>query len=161
LQPTIENVDLSDLIGTALKRAEKSTANHAVAIDMPADLPMLPLDFVLAEHVLVNLLDNAARYAPAGSRILVAVAEQADSLQLTVTDEGPGISGQDLPRIFERFFRAEMTDRRPAGVGLGLAICKGFVEAMGGTITAYNRPNGNGAVFEVTLPKTRSEEQFE
>jgi len=161
LQPTLENVDLSDLIGAALKRAEKSTANHVVGTDLPADLPMVPLDFVLAEHVLVNLLDNAAKYAPAGSRILVAVAEQADSLRLTVTDEGPGISDQDLPRIFERFFRAEMTDRRPAGVGLGLAICKGFVEAMGGTITAYNRLNGNGAVFEVTFSKTRAEEQFE
>lgn len=160
LQPTIEDVDPSDLIGTALKRAENVTANHVVVTDVPADLPMIPLDFVLAEHVLVNLLDNAAKYSPAGSTIGIALAEQADSLKLTVSDEGPGISGEDLPRVFERFFRAETTDRRPAGVGLGLAICKGFVDAMGGRIAACNRHDRNGAAIEVTLPKSRAVEEL-
>lgn len=154
LHPAIENVDLSDLIGAALKRAEKSTAQHIVVTDLPAQLPMVPLDFVLTEHVLVNVLENAAKYAPAGSRILLAVTERGDHLRINISDEGPGISDQDLPQIFEKFFRAKTTDRRPAGVGLGLTVCKGFVEAMGGAITGSNRTDEAGAIFTITLPKT-------
>jgi two-component system, OmpR family, sensor histidine kinase KdpD len=159
LGPTIENIDLSDLIGSALKRTEKRTEHHELRTDLPADLPMVPVDFVLAEHVFVNLLDNAAKYSPPASTITITVAEQADRLRVAIADEGPGITTEHLPRIFERFFRADVGDRRRAGVGLGLAICKGFVEAMGGEIKAQNRTDRSGAVLTVMLPKVRAEAQ--
>jgi len=155
LKPAFENVDLADLVGAALARAEKLTAQHVVRTELPPNLPMVPLNFVLAEHALVNLLDNAAKYAPAGSVITIAVEDRPDDIVLVVTDEGPGIPPEDLERIFQRFFRASATDHRRAGAGLGLAICKGFVEAMGGRITARNRTDRTGAVFTVTLPKQR------
>jgi two-component system sensor histidine kinase KdpD len=157
LRPTIEAVDLADVIGSALKRAEKRTSGHVLCLDVPADLPMAYVDFVLAEHVLVNLLDNAAKYSPTGSTITITVEvlQHSDRLQIVMLDEGPGIPPEDLPRIFERFTRARVTDHRRTGVGLGLAICKGFVEAMGGRITARNRTDRSGAVLVVDLPRAR------
>ncbi|HEX9815218.1 MAG TPA: ATP-binding protein, partial [Myxococcota bacterium] len=158
LRPTFEAVDLSDLVGATLQRCEKLLQTHRVATDLAADLAMVPLDFVLAEHVLVNLLDNAAKYTPADSLVTICVGEQNDDIEITVKDEGPGISAEDLQHVFERFFRANVADHRPAGVGLGLAICRGFVEAMGGTITVSNRTDRSGALFTVTLPKSRPSE---
>jgi two-component system sensor histidine kinase KdpD len=153
LRPTCEAVDLSDLIGAALQRCDKLLRDHRIVTDVSADLPMVRLDFVLAEHVLVNLLDNAAKYTPPDSLIAVRVTEREREISLTVQDEGPGIPQHDLPHVFERFFRANVADHRRAGAGLGLAICKGFIEAMGGRIDAANRHDGMGAVFTVTLPK--------
>ena len=155
LRPTFEAVDPSDLIGAALQRCEKLLHVHSVQTDVASDLPMIPVDFVLAEHVLVNLLDNAAKYTPPESSITLRVAESDDDVRIAVEDEGPGIAAEDLQRVFERFFRANVTDHRRAGAGLGLAICKGFVEAMGGEIAVANRSDRSGAVFTVTLPKRR------
>jgi two-component system sensor histidine kinase KdpD len=160
LRPTLENVDLSDLVGSALQRAQKHTLNHEVRTSLPPDLPMVPLDFVLAEHVLVNLLDNAAKYSPPGATITISVTEAAETVRITIADEGPGIPCDDLSRIFGRFFRARVSDHRRAGVGLGLAICKGFVEAMGGEITAANRTDRSGAAFTVALPRRSARKSY-
>jgi two-component system sensor histidine kinase KdpD len=158
LRPTIEAVDLSDLIGAALQRCEKLLKTHRVVMHLADDLAMVPLDFVLAEHVLVNLLDNAAKYTPESSLVSICVSENDDDVEITVMDEGPGIAADDLQHVFERFFRAKVADHRPAGVGLGLAICRGFVEAMGGGITVNNRNDCSGAMFTMTLPKSRPAE---
>lgn len=158
LRPTFEAVDLSDVVGAALQRCEKVLQNHRLATELAADLAMVPLDFVLTEHVLVNLLDNAAKYTPAASLVTIGVADRSEAIEITVKDEGPGIAADDLPHVFERFFRANVADHRRAGAGLGLAICKGFVEAMGGAITASNRVDRSGAIFTVTLPKSRVSE---
>ncbi|HEX5765906.1 MAG TPA: ATP-binding protein [Woeseiaceae bacterium] len=154
LRPTLEMLDVSDLVGSALTRSEKLLHRHRLCTDLPLDLPMIDADFVLAEHVLVNLLDNAAKYSPPGSEILVAAREADDRVDIYVQDEGPGIVAEDLDRIFQRFFRVVAADHRPAGTGLGLAICKGFVEAMGGTICAINRTGKPGARFTITLPRS-------
>jgi two-component system sensor histidine kinase KdpD len=156
LKPNAEMVDVADLVGSALKRSERLLQGHKIHTALAASLPMLPLDFVLTEHVLVNLLDNAAKYSPPGSQITVEAEEEAEDIVLTISDEGPGISPQDLPHIFERFFRASVADHRRAGTGLGLAICRGFIEAMGGRIDAANRSDGSGAAFVIRLPKTSS-----
>jgi two-component system sensor histidine kinase KdpD len=126
---------------------------HQVAVDLPADLPMLDLDVVLFEQVLVNLLDNAARYSPLGSRIAIGAECDGRTLELTVSDEGPGIPPEDLERVFEMFHRVNKGDRQRAGTGLGLSICRGFVEVLGGTIHAANRTGGSGAVFTLTFPE--------
>ena len=141
-----------DIVGSALRRAAKITANHKTEVDMPADLPMLKVDPVLFEQVLFNLLDNAAKYAPESSLIRIRGWSDHGSVVLQVMDEGPGIPQADLERIFDTFYRVRKGDHVRAGTGLGLSICRGFVEAMGGTIVASNRTDRPGAVFTVTMP---------
>jgi two-component system sensor histidine kinase KdpD len=106
----------------------------------------------LMEQVLINLLDNAVKYAPSGSTLVLAADQHGDRLRLRVIDEGPGIPEDRLEKIFDKFHRVNHADRQRAGTGLGLAICRGFVEAMGGTITAANRTDRSGAIFTVALP---------
>jgi two-component system sensor histidine kinase KdpD len=152
LKPSLGMIDLSDVIGAALQRAGKILADHRVELDLEAGLPMLALDMVLFEQVLFNLLDNAAKHAPAGSLIRLLAWREDRLVKLQVIDEGEGIPEAALEHIFDKFYRARGDDRRRAGTGLGLAICRGFVEAMGGTITAGNRRDRSGAVFTITLP---------
>jgi len=113
---------------------------------------MISGDATLLEQALFNLIDNAAKYAPAGSPIRVSARRSGDRLQLEVSDEGPGIPPDHLERIFDKFHRVAEGDKRPPGTGLGLAICRGFVEALGGTLRAANRADRRGAVFTITLP---------
>jgi two-component system sensor histidine kinase KdpD len=127
---------------------------HRVAVDLPAVLPMLDLDVVLFEQVLVNLLDNAAKYALPGSTIAIGAAGDGRMVEITVSDEGPGIPPEDLERVFEMFHRVNKGDRQRAGTGLGLSICRGFVQVLGGTIKAANRIDGSGAVFTITFPES-------
>jgi two-component system sensor histidine kinase KdpD len=145
-------VDVSDVTGTALRRAGKILAEHRTQACLEPDLPMLDLDDVLFEQVLFNLLDNAAKYAPIGSLVTIRAWRRNRHVCLQVMDEGPGIPPDDLAHVFDKFYRTGRADRRRAGTGLGLAICRGFVEAMHGTITAANRTDRSGAVFTITLP---------
>ncbi len=143
---------VGDVVGTALRRAGKMLARHKTAIDIPPDLPMLKLDPVLFEQVLFNLLDNAAKYAPSGSTIRVRAWVEGSAVTLQVMDEGPGIPSGDLERVFDSFYRVRKGDYVRAGTGLGLSICRGFIEAMGGTISAGNRTDRLGAIFTITMP---------
>jgi two-component system, OmpR family, sensor histidine kinase KdpD len=102
--------------------------------------------------VLFNLLDNAAKYAPPGSRIDLKARQDGDAAAIEVIDEGPGIPPDDLERIFDKFYRVQAQDRRRAGTGLGLAICRGFIEAQGGRIEAHNRRDRSGAILTLRIP---------
>ena len=144
--------DLTDIIGTALHRSEGLLADFKVSLDIEPDLPMLQLDEMLIEQVLFNLLDNAAKYAPPSSTITLKARKTGSVVRLQIMDEGAGIPADQLSLIFEKFHRVKSRDRQRAGTGLGLAICRGFVEAMGGAITATNRADRSGAVFTVELP---------
>jgi two-component system, OmpR family, sensor histidine kinase KdpD len=152
LKPRAGLNELSEVIGSALQRASKILAGHRIKVLLPPDLPMLALDMVLFEQVLFNLLDNAAKHAPAGTEITIEASRDGETVTLRILDEGEGIPPGDVDRIFDKFYRAGGADRRRAGTGLGLAICRGFVEAMDGTITAMNRPDRRGAMFVITLP---------
>ncbi|MFI5020225.1 MAG: ATP-binding protein [Alphaproteobacteria bacterium] len=146
-------LDVGELLETSLRRAARLVSHHRVEVDVAADLPMISGDATLLEQALFNLIDNAAKYAPAGSPIRVSARRSGDRLQLEVSDEGPGIPPDHLERIFDKFHRvAADGDKRPPGTGLGLAICRGFVEALGGTLRAANRADRRGAVFTITLP---------
>ena len=147
-----ELVDAGEIVGTALRRAAKILAEHRIEIDIAADLPMLPLDYLLFEQMLFNLLDNAAKYAPAHSLIRIAAQREGGMAVFRIEDEGPGITAGDREKIFDKFYRVHAQDRQRAGTGLGLAICRGFAEALGGTIAAENRADGQGAVFTIRLP---------
>ncbi len=152
LHPSGSLADLSDVVGATLQRGTKILGAHRVEVELEADLPMLRIDMVLMEQVLFNLLDNAAKYAPASSVVRLCAWRDGSWVRLRILDEGNGIPESDLERIFDKFYRARGTDRRRAGTGLGLAICRGFVEAMGGTITAANRTDRTGAAFTISLP---------
>jgi two-component system, OmpR family, sensor histidine kinase KdpD len=148
----LEQLDVGEIIGAALQRAANVLAGHHVEVAVPPGLPMLRLDAVLFEQVLFNLLDNAAKYSPPGSRIDVRAKRYGELVEIEVVDEGPGIPSEDLERIFDKFYRVQAQDRRRAGTGLGLAICRGFVEAQGGWIVARNRRDGSGAVLTIRMP---------
>ncbi|HTZ34460.1 MAG TPA: sensor histidine kinase KdpD [Stellaceae bacterium] len=156
VEPRIAPHDLSELVASALDRADKILAGHRVELDLAADLPPLALDPVLFEQVLFNLLDNAAKYAPAGSLVRIEARREGGQVQLSVIDEGGGIAPADLERIFDKFYRVQAQDRQRAGTGLGLAICRGFIEAMGGSIAARNRSDRSGAIFTLSLPVAAS-----
>jgi two-component system sensor histidine kinase KdpD len=131
-------------------------ADHRLEIDIDPRLPMLRLDYLLFEQALFNILDNAAKYAPPETLVRISAKAEAGSVAIRVEDEGPGIPPGDLERIFDKFYRVHAQDRQRAGTGLGLAICRGFVEAMGGTITAGNRASGGG-VFTIRIPVSEAQ----
>ncbi len=141
---------LEEVIGAALGGLEAQLGNRPVLVTLAPDLPLVPLDDVLFEQVVRNLVENADRYSPKSEPIEVAGRIEAGQLHLSVKDRGPGLRPGEELRVFEKFYRgANSSDR--FGVGLGLAICKGIVEAHGGRIDGVNRPDG-GAEFTIRLP---------
>lgn len=144
---------LEELVGSARSRLRKELENHPVRVEIPADLPLLHVDGLLMEQVLVNLLDNGARYTPKGTRIEISAHRDGMSTVIRVADNGPGLPSGSESRVFEKFFRGSTTTTADGrrGAGLGLAICKGIISAHGGTITGRNRTEG-GAEFVISLP---------
>ena len=123
----------------------------AFTIEIDPMLPEISLDSKRIRQVFANLLSNALRYTPADGEIRVGLARRNDGLELSVSDTGIGIAEEDLPHLFERFYRGDPARNRTGGSGLGLAIAKQWVEAHGGQITARNRRDG-GARFAIWLP---------
>jgi two-component system, OmpR family, sensor histidine kinase KdpD len=150
--PNTARHDLSEIVGSALRRASKILVRHKVSLQLTADLPMLELDAVLFEQALFNLLDNAAKYAPRDTTVSILGLRDRDSVTLQIMDEGEGIPPHDLDNVFDKFYRAQKGDHVRAGTGLGLAISRGFIEALHGTITAGNRTDRSGAVLTIRLP---------
>ena len=145
-----EWMPVEEVVGAVLNRRELGAAAARVRTQLPEDLPLVAMDAVLMEQVLVNLLENALKYSPPGSPVEIKAWAAWKSLTLSVTDQGPGIAPGEEERIFEKLTRGEAGTSRP-GAGLGLAICKGIVTAHGGQIQAVSRPQG-GAQFLVSLP---------
>jgi two-component system, OmpR family, sensor histidine kinase KdpD len=153
LSPQLVAVDLAELVGSARQRMRGVLRDHPLCVDLPPALPLVLADGVLLEQVLVNVLDNAAKYAPAGSDILASGWAAGDKVDLMITDSGPGIPPADQTRVFDMFYRVTEGDRQRAGTGLGLAICKGLTEAMGGSIRAETAfPDGTGTRIIMSLP---------
>jgi two-component system sensor histidine kinase KdpD len=143
---------LEEVVGSALRSVGGLFAGrHPLQVRLPADLPLLRFDAVLIERVLANLLENAAKYTPAGSAISIGAAAAEASVAVWVADEGPGLPPGREERLFEKFERGRKESATP-GVGLGLAICRAIVFAHGGTIRGETRPEG-GARFVFTLPR--------
>ena len=147
-----ETVDVSELVDDAGKRLARRLSSHPIKLDLAADLPLVSVDPLLLEQALMNLLDNAVKYAPAGSPIRIRARASDKRVLLTVEDEGPGIPPESLAHIFDKFYRAKAADRRVAGTGLGLAVARGFVEAFGGSLVAANRTDRSGALLTMSLP---------
>jgi two-component system sensor histidine kinase KdpD len=146
----LEPGDVQDLIGTSLEQVDDRLSGRAVTLEVPADLPLVPMDFALMTRVMVNLLDNALKYSPPGSPLEVQARVNEGQLEIQVADRGLGIPPEDLVHVFDKFYRVQRPEN-VSGTGLGLSICKGIVEAHHGTIRAEKR-DGGGTCLIVTLP---------
>ncbi len=142
---------LEEVVGGALMAMDVPLAAHSVHTALPEDLPLFEIDAVLIERVLCNLLENAAKYTPAGTRISIGAALRESEVAVWVDDNGPGLPKGHEETIFQKFDRGTRASTT-AGVGLGLAICRAIVEAHGGRIHAENLATG-GARFIFSLPR--------
>ena len=147
-----EVVDLSDAVTGAAHDARRALEGHAIHLQVPPDLPLVRADPQLLHHCLLNLLDNAGRYADPGTSVIVEGAHRHGVLHLSILDEGPGLPLGSETKIFETFRRFGGSDRAAGGTGLGLAIVKAFAEAMGMSVEARNRPDQQGASFSLCFP---------
>ena len=150
----IEPVDLADAIASAVHDTRRALEGHAIALDVAPDLPLVRVDAQLFHHVLINLLDNAGRYADPGKPITIVAERTPGNLTLSVLDVGPGLPPGRERDVFETFRRIEGSDRQQTGTGLGLAIVKGFAEALGLSVEAANRVEPAGARFTIRFPET-------
>jgi two-component system sensor histidine kinase KdpD len=150
-----EATDLFDAVAGAIEDTRASLQDHRVEVAIEPDIPLVRLDPVLLHHCLINLLDNAGRYADPGTPIVIRCQRAGQALALSVIDQGPGIPAGQEKRVFETFTRLEGSDRVRHGTGLGLAIVKGFAEAMSLSVEAGNAPDGQrGACFTIRIPQT-------
>ena len=149
----VEATELFDAAASAAHDTRASLAGHEVKIDISSNIPLVRVDPVLLHHCLINLLDNAGRYADPGTPIIIRASRTADSIALSVIDQGRGIAPGNEKRVFETFTRLEGSDRAKHGTGLGLAIVKGFAEAMGLTVEAGNNAEPHGARFTIHIPE--------
>lgn len=145
-----EPYDLQEIIGVARTQLRHQLQGRTILINLPPNLPLVSVDLVLFAQVLVNLLDNAVKYSPADEPIEITAHQQEEQLIIEIADRGIGISKEELPRVFEKFYRAGDGNGR-SGSGLGLSICQGIVESHNGTIIAQNRKEG-GTCFIIQLP---------
>ena len=152
LQLNRQWIEIADVIGSTLARMENRLREHRLDVHVEPALPLLSLDFVLIEQVLINLLDNAIKYAPPGTLIAVRAYRMGDIVCVDVSDEGPGVPPEDLERIFDKFYRVKQGDKYGAGTGLGLSICRGIVDAHGGHISAHLTPGRPGTIFTMSFP---------
>jgi two-component system, OmpR family, sensor histidine kinase KdpD len=142
---------LEEIVGSVLHRLRGALAEHVVTTRLPADLPLVPLDDALIEQVLVNLLENARKYVPAGAAVEISAWAEDSHVTVEVADRGPGLAPGEEQHVFEKFYRGRTSAAGRRGAGLGLAICRAIVAAHGGRIWAENRPEG-GASFRFTVP---------
>jgi K+-sensing histidine kinase KdpD len=146
----LEPSDLSDVVGAALEELGTSTQKRLITVQIPSDLPLVPMDFDLITQVLVNLFSNAIKFSPSDQPIDVRGQIVDGKLEVSVVDRGRGIPNEDLERVFQRFHRLESISS-VGGLGLGLFICKEFVEAHRGQIRLEINPDG-GTIARIVLP---------
>ncbi|WP_331671823.1 sensor histidine kinase [Enterocloster bolteae] len=143
---------VDDLVASAVRLVSNRVGNHILKMETPEDILLVSVDGRLFIQVLVNLLDNAFRHSGTGTTVTLRVKQDGNCLKFVVSDNGIGIPNDKIDKIFDNFFTtAYENGDKQRGVGLGLTICKAMVEAQGGTIRAFNSPQG-GAVFEVSMP---------
>ncbi|HXK18238.1 MAG TPA: ATP-binding protein [Polyangiaceae bacterium] len=149
LKKEIEALD--DLVFGVLSRLSGRLSDHDVDVNIPAALPMISVDAVLIDQLLLNLLENALRYAPSGSPIEIRGSAEDDAVTLEVCDRGPGIPAAEREQVFEKFYRGQAAKQNDGGTGLGLTICRAVVQAHGGSIAIFPRAGG-GTRVSFTLP---------
>jgi two-component system sensor histidine kinase KdpD len=145
-------IDVGDLVDSAIRRFAREPRAGMLRRRISSELPLIKADFVLLENVLVNLIDNALKHASDAMLIEITARRLGEHLEIAVTDDGAGVSAAALPHLFDKFYSGDRSDSGRAGAGLGLSICKGLVEAMGGAIAvASPTESGRGARFTLTF----------
>jgi two-component system sensor histidine kinase KdpD len=145
--------DIQDVVGVALREIQEIFQERHLQIDIPPDLPLVKADFALMEHVMINLLENAAKYSPPDDSINISARRSDNALLLTVADHGSVIPAPDLGRVFDKFYRAE-SSKHLSGTGLGLSICKGIIGIHGGQIWVdSSSEHGNRFTFSLPIPE--------
>lgn len=151
LQPALAPVDLDEEIESALRHNRKLLEGYRIEVTLPPHLPMPLADPLLLQQALVNVIENAAKYAPSGSSILIGAFVVARRIELFVRDSGRGLTPTQCEQIFDRFYRVADGEQVPSGTGLGLTISRAFIEACGGTITADSPGPGQGTTIRIRL----------
>lgn len=152
LNPSRQWNILSEIVEGVITKMHRNLESHPMKVDIPDELPLVPVDYVQMEQVFRNLISNSVKYAPQGSPIQIRAEEKDEMIHVQVINAGPSVAPENLDRIFDKFYRFTHAER-VSGIGLGLSICKGIVEAHGGQIWANNL--ANGFAFNFTLPITR------
>src|SRR6266446_5198854 len=152
IKPQLEWIEAADIVNSALERRQRRLAGHNVSLDMDSNLPFIYVDPVLVQQAFVQIVDNAAKYSPAGSAINVSAKRNGRDVVLAVNDRGSGLTGEEKERIGERFFRGRRLAATTSGSGLGLWIAKAFVEANGGSIEAVSAGPDQGTTVSIHLP---------
>ena len=152
IKPRQEWIEPQDIVNSALGRRRRRLAGHHVSLDMDSNLPFVYVDPVLVEQAFVQIVDNAAKYSPAGSPITVAAKRNGHDVVLSVNDKGIGLTGEEQAQLGERFFRGARHAAATSGSGLGLWIAKAFVGANGGKIEAMSSGADQGSTVSIHLP---------
>jgi two-component system sensor histidine kinase KdpD len=147
----IEPHPIREVVDTAIEAAKNALANHSVDVRLPEGLPPAPMDPVRIREVLTQLLDNAVKYSPPGTPIVISSEVSDRFLVTSVADRGAGIDSFEQALVFDKFYRGRDQRYRVQGTGMGLAICKAIVEAHGGTMGVTSQV-GSGSVFHFSLP---------
>ncbi len=158
LKLKLQDADVQDLIGASLARLRKQLGDRPLRLDISGDLPPVEVDFTIMERVLVNILDNACKYAPPEQPLTIIARREAHYIRLTITDRGPGIPEDERDRVFDMFYRVKVGAAPTSGAGLGLAISRGFIEAHGGRIAAQPGTDGIGTQIVLRLPLAEKSE---
>ena len=142
--------DPADLVNAAVERHRR--CEHTIEVVLPDDLPLVRVDPVLVEQALRQIIDNAAKYSPAGSTITIAATGERDGVVIRVADEGAGLTEHDKSRLFERFYRSTRHQTTVPGSGLGLSIARAFIAASGGRLNVESAGPGQGTTVSVWVP---------
>jgi two-component system sensor histidine kinase KdpD len=159
LRPALDWYDAHEMLDTVLPRIQSSVGAHSLTVDLQDDIPPIQIDLLRIEELLVNLVENASKYTPAGTPIELRIRYADDTLCLAVVDHGHGVPKRQRAQIFSNFYRGQVHSDRHPGTGLGLAICRGIAEAHNGTVTVEETPGG-GATFAVRLPQPQGAQEI-
>jgi two-component system, OmpR family, sensor histidine kinase KdpD len=158
MRPSKHWEQLAEIFYGVSERCARSTSEHKLTVELQEPMPLVSLDSKLVAGALANLIENAAKYSPAGTEIQLRARIEGDELIVSVKDRGPGISPEEIDRVFDKFYRgAGLSVRRKPGTGMGLAIARGMVIAHGGRIWVESTP-GRGATFCFALPVEQKDE---
>ena len=158
VRPHVEWADPADILHAALDRCRRRLAQRSLVLDLPQDLPLVLVDQILLQQALVQVLDNAVKYSPAGSEIALKARAQDGKMTFTVSDQGAGLTEAEQARMWDRFARGERHVGTTSGSGLGLWIASAFVAANGGSIVAESAGAGRGTTISLELPVTQAAE---
>ena len=156
LKPHMEWADPADIVNSAIERCRQRMSDRRVALNLPADLPLIHVDPVLVQQALVQIFDNAVKYSPSGSQITVAARARDGRMILSVSDQGAGMTAAEQIKIWDRFARGERLASTTSGSGLGLWIANAFIAANGGAINAVSEGPGLGTAMTIELPVTQA-----